>query len=298
VVESGALSPPGAPADADRGRDPGDLAEAGVYATAAEGFDHGLVVLAMGESYCLVCADAGFRLLVEPAVLAAVRDQLACYDRESAGWPPRAAVEEAPPARRFEWFTPLLWALAVMTVFWCQGRWPGRLELAGALDPQAVFDRAEWWRPATALFLHTDLEHLVSNLVSGFFVFAALTATFGRRRGWLRLLLASVAGNIAVAGLNYPGPYRSLGASTAIFAALGLLTGRAVRRLHRPGPAHRWRGVLAPLAAGLALLALFGAGGPHTDIGAHVTGFASGLALGFTTRAAPPGKEGTAEPGI
>ncbi len=285
------MSPPDLPADAVSGRVPADLAEAGAYATPGEGFDHGLVVLAMGRPYWLVPSDAGFRLLVEPPALAAVREQLACFDRESLGWPPRPAAGQ-PAARRFELVAPLLWAVVVLAVFWWQGEQPGRWEAAGALDTQAVFDQGEWWRPATALFLHADLGHLVSNVVSGVFVFAAVIATIGRRRGWLLLALASLAGNFAVAGLNYPGPYRSLGASTAIFAGLGLLTGRAVRGFRRPDHPHSWRAVFAPLAAGLTLLALFGAGGLHTDVGAHVTGFAAGLVLGFA--AALPRRVGAA----
>ena len=285
------MSPPDLPADAVSGRVPADLAEAGAYATPGAGFDHGLVVLAMGRPYWLVPSDAGFRLLVEPPALAAVREQLACFDRESLGWPPRPAAGQ-PAARRFELVAPLLWAVVVLAVFWWQGEQPGRWEAAGALDTQAVFDQGEWWRPATALFLHADLGHLVSNVVSGVFVFAAVIATIGRRRGWLLLALASLAGNFAVAGLNYPGPYRSLGASTAIFAGLGLLTGRAVRGFRRPDHPHSWRAVFAPLAAGLTLLALFGAGGLHTDVGAHVTGFAAGLVLGFA--AALPRRVGAA----
>ena len=266
--------------DATNGRVPGDLAEAGLYATAAAGFDHGLVVLAMGQPFWLVHSEAGYRLLVEPAVLAAAREQLTSFDRESLGWPPRPTIE-ARPVRRLELTTPLLWALVVLAVFWGQGVWPGRWEAAGALDAQAVFDGGEWWRLGTALFLHADVGHLVSNLLSGLFVFATVVSTIGRRRGWLLLALASVAGNLTVAALNYPGPYRSLGASTAIFAGLGLLTGRAVRVLRQPGRPHPWRAMFAPLAAGITLLALFGAGGLHTDVGAHLTGFAAGLVLGF-----------------
>ena len=44
---------------------------------------------------------------------------------------------------------------------------------------------------------------------------------------------------------------------------------------------HPWRAVFVPLAAGLTLLGLFGAGDLRTDVGAHVTGFAAGLVLGF-----------------
>ena len=275
-----AMSAPDPPADAQAGRLPGDLAEAGVYTTAAAGFDHGLVVLAMGRPFWLVPSEAGFRLLVEPAERAAVDEQLACFDRESRDWPPRPAADAA-PARRLELVTPLWWALAVLAVYGAQGAWPGRGEAAGALDARAVFDNGEWWRVGTALFLHADLGHLLSNLISGVFVFAALVTTVGRGRGWLLLAGAALAGNLAVAALHYPGAYRSLGASTAIFAGLGLLTGRAIRGVRRPGRPHPWRAVFAPLAAGVTLLALFGAGGRETDVGAHLAGFAAGLVLGF-----------------
>jgi len=47
--------------------------------------------------------------------------------------------------------------------------------------------------------------------------------------------------------------------------------------------------VFVPLAAGVTLLGLLGAGGLHPDVVAYATGFASGLALGAGTRA--PGGE-------
>jgi len=276
---------PDAPDGGTGGPVPGGLAEAGVYPTAAEGFDRGLVILAMGEAYWLVPDESRFRLLVEAPALEAVRGELACYERESLLWPPRPPA--APHARRLELATPLLWALGVMAVFACQGFWPGRLETAGALDAEAVFDRGECWRAFTALFLHADLGHLVSNVLSGIFAFGAVTTTLGVRQGWLLIALASVTGNLAVAALNYPGPYRSLGASTAVFAGLGLLTGRAIRAAPLETGPQRWRGVLAPLAAGVALLGLLGAGGLHVDIGAHATGFSAGLVWGFAAASRP-----------
>jgi rhomboid protease GluP len=258
---------------------PDDLAEAGVYRTTAEGFDHSLVVLALGQVCWLMPAGAGYRLLVEAAAAARVREELARYDRESAGWPPQVAQEPASPAR-LDLLTPLLWALAVLAVFHGQQSHPEWTD-AGALDTEAVFGRGEWWRCLTALFLHADEEHLVSNLLGGMVVFAAVLATVGRARGWVLLGLASVAGNLAVAAVHLPGPYRSLGASTAIFAAFGLLTGRAVRVAVNVRHPHRWRSFFIPAAAGLIILALYGAGEPPVDVLAHVTGFVAGAGLGF-----------------
>lgn len=268
-----------ASADASGEPMPADLVEAGVYGTAREGFEHGLVVLALGRPCWLVPGEAGHRLLVEPAALALVGEQLAKFDRESADWPPHAHDESA-PRRSVEMASPLLWSLVLLASFQAQGRWPGWTDF-GALDTQAVYDRGEYWRPLTSLFLHADAGHLVSNALSGVAVFAAVLTTFGRRRGWLFVAAAAIAGNFAAAGLHYPGPYRSIGASTAVFAALGLLTGRAIRIGLATRPPYRWRAMLVPFAAGVAVLGLFGAGGVQIDVLAHATGFTAGLALGF-----------------
>ena len=49
---------------------PADLVEADVYATFADGSEHGLVVLAMEQPYWLLPGENGYRLLVEPQALA------------------------------------------------------------------------------------------------------------------------------------------------------------------------------------------------------------------------------------
>lgn len=258
---------------------PTDLVEAGAYPTVEAGFDHGLVVLAMGQPYWLVPHDGSFCLLVEPHALIDAREQLARFDRESIGWPPRP-IKKNLPARKTELLTPMLWCLLLLAVFWLQGEWPGWTD-AGAIDAQAVFNRGEWWRLGTALFLHADTAHVVANTLSGLLVFSAVLSTMGRLRGWLLLALASVAGNLAVTALHYPGSYRSLGASTAVFAGLGLLTGRAVGVVRQAERQCRWRAMFAPFGAGLTVLALYGAGGMNIDVAAHITGFAAGIILGF-----------------
>jgi membrane associated rhomboid family serine protease len=256
------------------------LAEAGLYVTTAEGFERGLVVLSMGLPYWLVPAEGGYRLLVESCFAEPVREEIASFEHEKIGWPPQPVV---PPSSKWgrAMLTPLLWALAVLAVFYAQNASPGRWEAKGAMDAQAVFRDGEAWRALTALFLHWDLEHLISNLVPGLFVFTSVVSVMGVARGWLLVLLASAAGNLAVAGVHYPGPYRSLGASTAIFAGLGLLTGRAIRRITGGQAPRRWRPILVPLASGAALLGWFGTGGVDTDVPAHAAGFGAGLILGF-----------------
>jgi membrane associated rhomboid family serine protease len=259
---------------------PDGLAEAGTYATASDGWDHGLAVLALGRPYWLVHGGGGYVLLVERQALDEVRTELECFDRESVGWPPLPEGGSDSP-RRHEFATPLLWGLAVFAVFLCQSAGGGKWEEAGALDTQAVFSRGEWWRLGTALFLHADFGHLVANEISGIFTFSAVVSTIGRARGWLLVAIASLAGNLAISALYFPGPYVSLGASTAIFAGLGLLVGRAVRVVSGEGGRRRWRPVFLPLATGITLLGLFGAGGKEVDVGAHLSGFCAGVILGY-----------------
>jgi membrane associated rhomboid family serine protease len=263
-------------------RDPEPLIEVGVYASTREGFEHGLVALALGLPFWLVPVDGGARLMVEPDAAERVREQLRWFDEENArGRMPPAIT---PPAvRRADFVTPLLWALGVMASFRLQAE-SARWSEAGALDAAALFGRGEWWRPFTALFLHADLGHLVSNLLSGVFVFSAVLSAFGRARGWLLLVIGAVAGNIAAAAIRSGEAYRSVGASTAVFAALGLLTGAAMRRVAGHAPRGRWRAVFTPLASGLVVLGLFGAGEVRIDVVAHATGFACGLALGLGVR--------------
>lgn len=260
---------------------PADLVAVGDYASAAEAADRGLVILALGRCYWLQPGETGYSLWVERADESAIRAQLAAYERESAHWPPPPLP---PPARSpRSGLLIALWALALVGSFWAQQRWPAWLEF-GALRPAKIFAHGEGWRPFTALFLHGDVGHLLSNAVAGAFVFSAVLGTLGRGRGVLLLMLGAVLGNLISAALRLGGPYSSIGASTAVFAGLGLLTGWAIAWRRDPSVPGSLRRIFVPLGAGMTVLALYGAGGPHVDLGAHLCGFAVGLVLGHLPR--------------
>lgn len=265
---------------------PDNLVEVGVYPHADAAFEHSLVILAMRRECWLLPFESGHRLMVEPVEVDAVQRQLRCFDRESVGWPP-VPVEAVAPPRPVHLATPLLWALTMIVVFWIEASDPRWIQ-RGALDRDAIFMRHQWWRTFTALFLHADTGHLVSNLVSGVFVFSLVLGAFGLGRGWLLLGASSVVGNALVVTLNHDAIYRSIGASTAVFAAVGLLSGAALRRLRSLRPPFRWRAMFVPLASGLTILALYGAGGVHIDIGAHCAGFAAGFIAGLSVPSHTP----------
>ena len=94
---------------------------------------------------------------------------------------------------------------------------------------------------------------------------------------WAGILVGAMMGN-ALDAMWMPEEQRSIGASTAVFAALGILS--AYAWMLETASNLRWAKRLGPLIAGVILLGFLGAGGERTDVVAHVTGFVSGCALG------------------
>ena len=71
----------------------------------------------------------------------------------------------------------------------------------------------------------------------------------------------------------------SIGASTAVFATLGILAGYVWRG--QLMAQDRWSTRFGPIIGGLALLMFTGTGDENTDIGAHLLGFVCGFATGM-----------------
>lgn len=160
------------------------------------------------------------------------------------------------------------------------------------LDVYKARALGEWWRTATALTLHSGEAHLFSNLGFGLIFFVPLCRRAGLGLGIALAVLGGIFGNAANA-LIKEAHVLSIGFSTALFAGLGALcalNGSDVVRHHlrharSAGMALAvalGRGVLLPLAAGLALLGLFGGGGEAgTDYAAHICGFFMGALVSF-----------------
>jgi len=135
----------------------------------------------------------------------------------------------------------------------------------------------EYYRSVTALMLHKDEVHLVGNM-AGLFIFGtALCSVTGWGIGWLLILVSGAAGNMINAYM-YESAHVAIGASTAVFGAVGLLAGyQGFKRKRTP---KKMKTVWVPIACGLALLGLLGSGGVQVDIMAHLFGFFCGILLG------------------
>jgi membrane associated rhomboid family serine protease len=149
--------------------------------------------------------------------------------------------------------------------------------VAGRVDGELIRD-GEIWRLFTALTLHSGVRHLLGNIVFGVFFGLFAGRLLGSGIAWLAIVLAAASGN-ALNTLFLDASHRSIGASTAVFAALGLVAGYVW--FGKLMSQERWSTRFGPIVGGLALLMYTGTGGENTDIGAHFLGFVCGFGAGL-----------------
>jgi membrane associated rhomboid family serine protease len=240
-----------------------------------EARQHGLVLTAVGIESYLVPQETGVALYVAETDADRAQEQLALYEWENAAQSP----SWRPSGLGGHGLEAAMAYAAVLTFFFAaQGRGAFGIDwvVAGAAQAGQILDGA-WWRTLTALSLHGDLAHLVANLAFGMVYAMLLAGLVGSGVTWFCIVLAGGLGNGLNAALQ-AATHTSIGASTSVFAALGLLAGFV--QCARPAP---WRPGLrrwAPIAGGVMLLAFLGFGGERTDIGAHIAGFLVGGAMG------------------
>ena len=135
----------------------------------------------------------------------------------------------------------------------------------------------EWWRAVTALTLHADFPHLVGNIAFGLLFGLFASQLLGAGVAWFSILLAGTVGNI-VSAFIHAESHNSIGASTAVFAALGIVAAYTWRTRHN----RLYRGMRrwAPIVGGMMLLSLLGGPGERIDVTSHITGFVAGSLLG------------------
>ncbi len=136
----------------------------------------------------------------------------------------------------------------------------------------------QWWRVVTALTLHADTGHILGNLVFGSVYGLLAGRVLGGGIAWLTIVLSGSLGNFINALVQQP-THGSIGSSTAVFAALGVIVAHALRPRSPVSETALKR--YSPLIGGVLLLALTGIGGERTDVVAHFTGFIAGLATGW-----------------
>jgi rhomboid protease GluP len=218
-----------------------------------------------------------WHLLVSPNDALQAAAELTAYRQENPPRPPHARVKV--PLYQGAVEAIAIYAIIIMATATLTARQALGLDwlTAGWMHAGSV-TAGQWWRTITALTLHLDAAHLVANLIFGS-VFGYLAGRIlGGGVAWLAIIFAGASGNLINAWIQPPA-HTSIGASTAVFAALAIIVAHALRP--RPPVQNnrlvRW----SPLIGGILLLAFTGVGGERTDVAAHVTGFWSGLFFGW-----------------
>lgn len=251
-----------------------------------------LVLKSLGVEHGISSREDGWYFLVDVDALPRVQRALREYEDENRDWPPRRAARdrmayEPSSALVVGWSVVLAIAFAASGPVFGRSRW---FEVGVAETARIM--RGEVWRAITALTLHADGQHLLGNvLIGGAFLWFA-SRRLGAGRAAFFTLLAGTLGNLANALLHniQHQPHGSIGASTAVFATVGLLVGTQVRSDAARG-VRTWRERAAPWVGGAVLLGMLGASA-QSDLWAHLFGLLAGVLLGLVVARGPSRADG------
>jgi membrane associated rhomboid family serine protease len=232
-----------------------------------------LALLADGVEASIQTGSEGYSLCVRDSDVERALATLELYESENPPPPPVEAEPDHPGS-----FAAAVVTMAALLMFFlvtgprdASVHWFER----GSADAERILS-GELWRAVTALTLHADQTHVLGNVFAGALFLTALSRSLGPGLAIALALVAGAGGNFLNA-MYHGTAHISVGASTSVFGAVGLLSGRGVVRRGRIGARghRRW----TPFAAGLALLAMLGTGS-RADLGAHLLGLLVGAGLG------------------
>ena len=248
----------------------------GSYASSRLAHEAGLAVLASGHHYWVIPSDERFLLVVPRPHAAFLQREVEHAEQINRYWPPRSLDLPSQSASKL----PTFGAVALLiAIFYAQNQL-GSMKDLGANSSEAVLQLGEWWRVVTAITLHADISHISGNIL-GLSIFSYLSCRYmGNGLAWLLILGAACLSNLTNDLLHSGETYRSLGASTAVFAALGLITGFPIGCFARSKEPIQTRDWLIPFFGGCVLFAWMGGGDFPTDVPGHFWSFLYGTFAG------------------
>lgn len=241
--------------------------------TSEQAHEYALVLKAAGIEYRRISSDDGWDLWVPSADGPRAIVEIEDYRDENHPAHPGFAAEQKQYPRSFYGLWLALFLLVADRAIHHYMDHGEAVRLLGA--SATAITNGQWYRCVTALMVHAGPLHLLANMVS-MALFASVVASLA---GWglatAMITAAGIIGNFANASA-YGSGHHSIGASTAVFGAIGILVVyQAIQKIRQPE--QRWRAVL-PIGAGFALLGMLSAG-LRVDVMAHLWGMLSGAAI-------------------
>ncbi len=233
-----------------------------------------LVLAAEGIPHGLVASEGAFWVAIDESDRVRAEALLASWVRENAKpQPSPPSLQPDEPTNAGIWI-----GLALAAFFLFTGPWSETSSYfeRGTADARRIV-HGEFWRAVTALTLHSDAAHVLGNAFSCGIFGTLLLRRFGLGVGVWILLGSGTLGNLLTA-YWHGSQHHSVGASTALFGAIGALA--ATEFVRRRRQQLGWNRAWLPIAGGLGLLAMLGTGA-GSDLMAHVLGLVAGSALGF-----------------
>jgi rhomboid protease GluP len=215
-----------------------------------------------------------------PRLSAASDKLLARLSTESAALTSQPSL---PPARG----APAVWALILLNVGMFAVEMiaggstnPVTLHRLGALEPDAILVRHEYGRLVTALFMHYGFLHIAVNLYALYLLGPALEAMIGSWKFVIGYLLSGIGSSLGVVVLSILGLTSAdqlVGASGCVMGVIGISAGLLVRHRRSPLVGGRLREILVIVV----FQTLFDLWTPQVSLGAHLSGFLTGVVIGI-----------------
>jgi rhomboid protease GluP len=178
---------------------------------------------------------------------------------------------------------------------------PATLIAFGAKTNELLWDRGEWFRLLTPLFIHGGMVHIISNSYALWIVGPQVERLYGSARFLLIYLLAGIGGVVgsfagsAMLGRDPRVP--SVGASGSIFGLFGVLAAFGYKYRHELPPAFR-RAFGSGIFPVIAINLFIGFSIPVIDNGAHLGGLIAGGLLTLLVPYIAPGQERVSRAGL
>jgi membrane associated rhomboid family serine protease len=151
-----------------------------------------------------------------------------------------------------------------------------------------LIDIGEWWRAATAMFLHSDFMHIIFNMWALWLFGPTIERRFGTMSFASLYLAAGLNGAALFHLVGRAGP--AVGASGAIFGLFGALIAASYRQRHTPAGRAIFGQLTLLLALNLALPLFV----PRIAWEAHLGGLIAGIVLAAAWDRMPRGQTGAA----